>query len=105
MNRSAVVTVLAAAAVLTLGGCGGSNDKAPAATTSASQPAADAPTTGCTLTPSEELYVRKYYVCDSRSTAVYTFDSTDQRDNWWKAASAAGSVKDGQGDLWIEVKQ
>lgn len=107
MNRSAAATVLTAA-VLVLAGCGGNstNSNAPASSpASSTAPAAGAPITGCTETPTEELFVRTLYACDTRATNVYVFDSNDARDNWWKVAESAGTVKDGQGDKWMEVKQ
>ena len=51
------------------------------------------------------MYVRKLYECDSRTANVYTFDSKDQRDNWWKVAESVGAVKNTEGDTWVEVKQ
>jgi len=102
MNKATVVTVLAAA-VLMLGGCGGS--KEPAGEAASSAPAAGAPIDGCTETATEELYVRKLYHCDARQANVYTFDSKEARDNWWKVAESTGSMKNTEGDTWMEVKQ
>lgn len=95
-----ITAVLAVAAVLTLGGCGGSSDKDDAAGNGA-------PTTGCTETKSEELYVKQMFSCADRNpaTRVYTFESTTARDNYLTAAASFGAVnKVGEGDLWIEVK-
>lgn len=94
-----ITAVLAVTAMLTVGGCGG-NDKA------ADDKAAgdSAPTTGCTETASEELYVSQMFDCADRKTRVYTFADKAARENWWTAASAAGSVKVTEGETWLEVK-
>jgi len=97
---SKITAVLAIAAVLTLGGCGGSGKDDKAAGGS------DAPTTGCTETKSEELYVKQMYSCADRNpaTRVYIFDSTTARDNYWTAAESMGAAKVGEGALWLETK-
>jgi hypothetical protein len=60
------------------------------------------PTTGCTETASEELYVSAMYAC--ADTSVYVFKSTEARDSWRQAAEGFGIVVTGSGDAWLVVK-
>lgn len=90
------VLALAVAAVFVLAGCGTDDVNLPNVVTN------PAPTVGCTVTDTEELYVASLYDCDD--TSVYLFNTKDARDSWRKAAEEFGTVVVGEGDLWLEVK-
>jgi hypothetical protein len=102
VRKLIAVPILVALAV---GGCGGKDAAGGGGggTTTTSAPSG-APTTDCTATDTEELYVTKMYDCNTRGTRVYLFNTSTAKDSYWKAAAEFGSVKVAEGDTWLEVK-
>jgi hypothetical protein len=98
MRKATVLSILAGALVLS--GCGGTK----ATESATSDTANDAPTSGCTVGATDEIYVTKMYECPSRATRVYLFNTSTAKGDYWKAAAEFGSVKVAEGDTWLEVK-
>lgn len=62
-----------------------------------------APTSGCTQTTTQELFVKNLYRCPD-NTNLYTFDTTKARDSWTQIATNFGIVVVSSGETWLTVK-